>query len=147
MHQYSTYRAFSPALPVQLGRKDPTNNAAIPQVPASLQSRQCSAIGRTILLCFTLCWMVSRQSTCLSTFYSRISLGRFASWRDADPDASYLPANYRGATATFITSFLAIVPLAGLLGEATEQVALSASPYVSHIFCADHQCQQRLANP
>ncbi|KAK9896636.1 calcium/proton exchanger [Cystobasidium minutum MCA 4210] len=29
-----------------------------------------------------------------------------------------------GATATFITSFLAIVPLAGLLGEATEQVSL-----------------------
>lgn len=32
---------------------------------------------------------------------------------------------HRGATATFITSFLAIVPLAGLLGEATEQVSLS----------------------
>jgi len=29
-----------------------------------------------------------------------------------------------GATATFITSFLSIVPLAGLLGEATEQVSL-----------------------
>jgi len=29
-----------------------------------------------------------------------------------------------GATATFLTSFLAIVPLAGLLGEATEQVSL-----------------------
>merc|ERR1712093_902939 len=29
-----------------------------------------------------------------------------------------------GATATFIISFLAIVPLAGLLGEATEQVSL-----------------------
>lgn len=50
-----------------------------------------------------------------------------------DASASPLRLVSRGATATFLTSFLAIVPLAGLLGEATEQVSLSGFcfPYMN----------------